>query len=147
MDFNHSSIIKWLGPNLEKGKKNYREKEKDMKDKFKKDYPYAKISEFEFWITLNKNGTLGHTDIRYIGDGKGLYDITGRSTSYSWSIYSNVFKYRYSDALTWGPSSGVFQPSNKDPLKFVNGDKSLGYSPRKFRVYVTKTSLHLIFQY
>ena len=125
----------WAKP----GKKNYEGTKKKLKDKFVRDYPYAKLDQLEFRVELNKDGTTNGTDVRYKGDGKGrLYDITGTTWKGTWSITSNVFKYKYSDALTWGPSSGVFQPTTDSPFRFTLGNEDIGFHIRQFKVYVTK---------
>ena len=51
-----------------------------------------------------------------------------------------MFKYKYKSHLFWGPASGVFQPTSKDPetLKLTEG--KLGFDETKFPLYVTKTS-------
>ena len=44
MDFTNKYVIKWLGPNLEKGKRNYNNQHKRAVEDFKAKYPFADIS-------------------------------------------------------------------------------------------------------
>ena len=111
-NFESATVKKYFGTNLKKAKSNYDKELKKTKDKFIKDYPYAKVSEFEFWINLSKTGDISSkTKIVYKGPGETkLYDLTGRTWRYSWNVTSDVFKYKYSSALHWGPSS-IWEPS------------------------------------
>ena len=101
-----ANVKKYFGANLKKAKTNHDKELKKTRDEFVKKYPYAKLSEFEFWINLSKNGDISSkTNIVYKGDGKTrLYDLSGTTWKYSWDITSDVFKYKYSNALYWGPS-------------------------------------------
>ena len=106
-----------------------------MRDKFVADYPYAKLSEFEFWIGLAKNGDIDeeNTKIVYVGDGgENLYDLTGRTWKYSWDITSDVFKYKYSDALYWGPSKIWDLTTTTEPFAMGKGS----FDPTSFRIFV-----------
>ena len=126
MNFQDKNVIEWLGKNLEKGKKNYNKRLKELKDKFVRDYPYAKVSQFEFRVIIDEYGDVqeNETGIFYHGDGKErLYDLNGTSWSGSWNIDSNVFKYKYADALMWGPSSGIFQPTTEEATVFTFNGK------------------------
>ena len=105
-NFESDTVKKYLGENLKKAKNNQLKKRKELKktkDKFVKGYPYAKVSEFEFWINLSKTGDISSkTKIMYKGDGETkLYDLTGTTWRYSWDVTSKVFKYKYSGALHW----------------------------------------------
>ena len=106
-----------------------------MRDKFIADYPYAKLSEFEFWIGLLKNGDIDeeNTKIVYKGDGETkLYDLTGRKWKYSWNITSNVFKYKYSGALYWGPTKIWDPTTTTEPFAMGKGS----FDPTSFRIFV-----------
>ena len=105
-DFESANTKKFFGANLKKAKINHDKELKKIRDKFVETYPYAKLSEFEFWINLSKNGEISSkTNAVYKGDGKTkLYDLTGRTWKYSWDVTSDVFKYKYSGAIHWGPS-------------------------------------------
>ena len=42
-------------------------------------YPYAKINEFEFWVNIDRDGTISPTTIVYKKDGNTkLYNETGK---------------------------------------------------------------------
>ena len=141
-NFESANTKKYFGSNLAKAKRNHDARLKKMRDKFIADYPYAKLSKFEFCIGLVKNGDVDeeNTKIVYVEDGEAggkLYDLTGRTWKYSWDVKSNIFKYKYSDALYWGPSK-IWDPTtttepfamgdgsfNADSLEiFVNDDQS-----------------------
>ena len=51
-----------------------------------------------------------------------------------------MFKYKYKSPLHWGPASGVFQPTNKDPKELRLTEGNIGFDKTKFPLYVTKTS-------
>ena len=57
-NFESATVKKYFGANLKKAKANHDKELKKTKDKFVKDYPYAKLSQFEFWINLSKNGEI-----------------------------------------------------------------------------------------
>ena len=81
-NFESANIKKYFGVNLTKAKRNHDARLKKMRDKFVADCPYAKLSEFEFWIGLARNRDIdeGNTKIVYVGDGgTKLYDLTGRT--------------------------------------------------------------------
>ena len=143
-DFESANTKKFFGANLKKAKTNHDKELKKTRDKFAETYPYAKLSEFEFWINLSKNGEISSkTNIVYKGPGETkLYNLTGTTWKYSWDVTSDVFKYKYSGALYWGPSK-IWDPG--DTVKnfeigkgvlpfrlshfqiFVNGDQSFSF--------------------
>ena len=86
MKFTDPHVIRWLGDNLEKGKRNYQGTR----------YPYAKIEQFDFWPTIDEDGDLTQpAEVRYIADGNTLLpNLNGTYKSYSWPARSNVFKYK-----------------------------------------------------
>ena len=97
------------------------------------------MSEFEFWINLSKNGEISSkTNVVYKGDGKTegtkLYDLTGRTWRYSWDVTSDVFKYKYSGALHWGPTK-IWDPSDSSK-SFEIGKGELPFRPNHFRIFV-----------
>ena len=71
-NFESANTKKYFSANLKKAKQNHDARLKKMRDKFIADYPFAKLSEFEFWIGLLKNGDIDeeNTKIVYVGDGK-----------------------------------------------------------------------------
>ena len=139
-DFESANTKKFFGANLKKAKANHDKELKKTRDKFVETYPYAKLSEFEFWINLSKNGDIASmTNIVYKGDGKTrLYDLTGTTWKYSWEVASDVFKYKYSGAPHWGLSK-IWDPS--DPTSgssksFEIGKGELPFRPSHFRIFV-----------
>ena len=135
-----ANVKKCFGANLKKAKTNHDKELKKTRDKFVKKYPYLKLSKFEFWINLSKNGDISSkTNIVYKGDGKTrLYDLSGTTWKYSWDITSNVFKYKYSDALYWGPSKiwDLKGPTTGFPTVFELGNGVLPFRPNHFRIFV-----------
>ena len=134
-NFESANTKKYFGTNLTKAKRNHDASLKKMRDKFIADYPYAKLSEFEFWIGLLKNGDIDeeNTKIVYMGDGgTKLYDLTGRTWKYSWDITSDVFKYKYSGALYWGPSKIWDPTTTTEPFAMGKGS----FDPTSFRIFV-----------
>ena len=141
-NFNDPKVKKWLGYNWAKAKKSHDEvKNKALKD-FKNRYPYADPKEFEFWIDIDPStGQATLNSINYIGDGEGnLWNLNRTQKSYSYSLDSNTFKYKYTSVLFWGPESGVFQPTSKDPEELKLSEGNLGFDETKFKLYVTKVS-------
>ena len=120
---------------LKKQKKNYDKELFKTRKKFIRYYPYAKVSEFEFWVNLSQTGDISDkTNIAFKGSGDKLYDLTGTYWRYGWDITSDVFKYKYADALHWGPSS-IWEPS-KTVKVFELSDGSLTIS--QIRIYVNQ---------
>mgnify|MGYP002804089639 FL=1 len=110
MDFADPLVIKWLGKNLERGKLSYDREKKRIRDTFIKNYPWAKEHEFEFRVTIDNRGDVTDSSVVYIGDGsKKLWDLTSRYWKGGWDITANVFKYKYSSALYFGPTE-VWNP-------------------------------------
>ena len=138
MQFSSASVIRWLGPNLEKGKKNYQDEEKRAKKAFVKKYSYARIQEFEFWPTINSDGDLIQpAEVRYVADGNTLLpNLTGTMSSYSWPVTSNTFKYRYSFALYFGPTV-IWNPGGKQQ-SFEWSEATLPFNPFKFEVFASE---------
>ena len=95
-DFESTNTKKFFGANLKKAKANHDKELKKIRDKSVKTYPYAKLSEFEFWINLSKTGDItSKTNIVYKGDGETkLYDLTGRTWRYSWDVTSDGVRQR-----------------------------------------------------
>ena len=136
-NFEDATVKKYFGNNLTKAKRNHDERLKKMRAKFVADYPYAKLSEFEFWVGLSKNGNIDeeNTKIVYVGDGnENLYDLTGRMWKYSWDVKSNVFKYKYSDALYWGPTKIWNPTTTTEPFAMGKGSFDLS----SFRIFVNE---------
>ena len=136
-NFESATVKKYFGVNLAKAKRNHDARLKKMRDKFVADYPYAKLSEFEFWIGLAKNGDIDeeNTKIVYVGDGdENLYDLTGTMWKHSWDVKSDVFKYKYSDALYWGPSKIWDLTTTTEPFEMGNGS----FDPTSFRIFVNE---------
>ena len=137
-NFEDVKVIKYFGANLKKAKKNYKKEYGAKKAKFVEDYPYAKINEFEFWVSLSKKGEIREpTKIVYKADGETkLYNNTMSRWSYSWDIESMVFKTKYYYALYWGPSK-IWEPttSTKD-FSLSNG--YLQFSMSQFRLFVNE---------
>ena len=141
-NFESATVKKFFGANLKKAKTNHDKELKKIRDKFVETYPYAKLSEFEFWINLSKNGEISSkTNIVYKGpgetEGTRLYDLTGRTWKYSWDVASDVFKYKYSGALHWGPSK-IWDPqdsaSSSKSFEIAKGE--LPFRPNHFRIFV-----------
>ena len=138
MDFTNASVICWLGPNLEKGARNYKGEVKRAKKEFRKKYPFARIEQFDFWPSINSDGELTQpAEVRYVGDGNTLLpNITGTTKSYSWPVTSNTFKYRYSSALYFGPTV-IWNPGGEmQPFKKTN--TTLPFNPRRFKAFVSE---------
>ena len=134
-NFESPNTKKYLGANLKKAKTNHDARLKKMRDKFIADYPYAKLSEFEFWIGLLKNGDIDeeNTKIVYKGDGeKRLYDEFGTRWSGSWPVTSRVFKTLYSSALYWGPTKIWDPTTTTEPFAMGKGS----FDPTSFRIFV-----------
>ena len=138
MNFSNASVIRWLGHNLEKGRKNYQDEEKRAKRAFKKKYPYARIQEFEFWPTIDCDGDLTQpAEVRYVADGNTLLpNLAGTMSSYSWPITSNTFKYRYSFSLYFGPTV-IWNPGGEQQ-PFEQSEVTLSFNPFKFEVFVSE---------
>ena len=129
MNFESKSVQRWLGENLEKGKRNYSAAYTKALNDFKAKYPFADVSQFEVWVSINSQGDIDRpTEIVYKADGNTkLYNKTGTRWSYSWNIDSQTFKNKYQHALFWGPASGIFQPAtNLFPVKLFKGN--LGFN-------------------
>ena len=112
----------YYGNNYDKAMKNSELGVKRAKLKFRKKYPNADISKFDFSATVEKTGDIEETSVSYkINEDEG-YDIT-----------SDTFKRLYSDALYWTPriwdTDGTVQP-------FVLAPNSLPYNVKKFIIYV-----------
>ena len=145
-DFESAKTKKYFGENLKKAKANHDKELKKTRDKFVETYPYAKLSEFEFWINLSKNGEISSkTNIVYKGpgetegtEGTKLYDLTGTTWKYSWDVTSDVFKYKYSGALHWGPTKIWDQqdPQGGSSKSFEIGKGVLPSRPNHFRIFV-----------
>ena len=139
-DFEPANTKKFFGANLKKAKANHDKELKKTRDKFVETYPYAKLSEFEFWINLSKNGEISSkTNIVYKGQKEPegqtkLYDLTGRTWKYSWDVTSDVFKYKYSGALHWGPSKIWDPASSSKSFELSNG--VLPFRLNHFRIFV-----------
>ena len=139
INFDSDSVRRWLGPNLEKGKRNWNAAYNKALNDFKAKYPFANISQFEIWPSINSQGDIDRpTEIVYKGDGNTkLYNETGTNWSYSWNIDSITFKNKYQHTLVWGPANGIFQPStNPYPVKLSEG--KLGFNTLQFGIYVSK---------
>ena len=98
------------------------------------------MSEFEFWINLSKNGDISSkTNVVYKGDGETegtkLYDLTGTTWKYSWDVTSDVFKYRYSSALYWGPSK-IWDPTSGSAKSFELEKGVIPFRLNYFRIFV-----------
>ena len=91
MDFESESVKKWLGKNLDKGKKNYNELNR-ARSEFQKKYPYADLNKFKFWVNINDKGEIDEpTKIVYTsGKETKLYNETGTIWKYSWDINSRT---------------------------------------------------------
>ena len=135
-DFESSIAKKYFGVNLKKAKRNYDKELLKTRNKFIKDYPYAKVEEFEFWVNLSKTGDISdETEIVFKGSGnEKLYNLTGTFWKSSWDINSNVFKYKYADALHWGPSV-IWNPT-KTVKVFEISDGTLELD--NIRIYVNQ---------
>ena len=71
MNFNSELVKKYFGENYHKAKRNYNNELNKSKSKFTEKYPYAKVSEFEFWVNISKSGDItNETNIIYKADGK-----------------------------------------------------------------------------
>ena len=140
MQFSSASVIRWLGPNLEKGKKNYQDEEKGAKKAFVKKYLYARIQEFEFWPTINSDRDLIQpAEVHYVADGNTLLpNLTGTMSSYSWPITSNTFKYPYSFALYFGPTV-IWNPGGKQQ-SFERSEATLPFNLLRFEVFVSENN-------
>ena len=137
MDFSNASVIRWLGPNLEKGARNYKGEVKRAKREFRRKYTFARMEQFEFWPTINSNGDLTQpAEARYVGDGNTeLPNTTGTTSSYSWPVSSNTFKYKYSSALYFGPTV-IWSPGG-EVQPFEKTDATLPFNIRKFKAFVS----------
>ena len=58
MDFTSSTIKRYFRDYFEKAKKNYNNELVRSRAEFVQKYPYAKISEFEFWVNISKQGDI-----------------------------------------------------------------------------------------
>ena len=58
IDFTSEESKKRFGKNLEKAKQNYEKELKRAKDDFQKKYPFAKISNFRFYVHVTDFGDL-----------------------------------------------------------------------------------------
>ena len=141
-DFNSPKIKKYFGKNWAKAKKSHDEVKSSAIALFEKKFPYANVNEFEWWINIDREtGVAKLGDIRYVGDKSGnLWNLNNTMRSYSYSVYSNDFKYKYRTNLFWGPAGGNFQPTTKDPEELELSEGDLGFDETRFPLYVTKTS-------
>ena len=139
MDFTNSNVRKYFGSNYEKTKKNYKDELTRAKTDFVTKYPYSKIYEFEFWVNIDRDGTISRTTIVYKKDGNTkLYNETGTMWKYSWAISSKVFKNLYVDALHRG-HNGLWEPI-KGSLTLTLGNSAwLPFDVTKFPVAVSET--------
>ena len=135
-NFESANTKRYFGLNLNKAKRNHDARLKKMRDKFIADYPFAKLSEFEFWIGLAKNGDIDeeNTKIVYVGDGKQLFDEFRKSYG-CLELTSRVFKTMYSGALYWGPSK-IWNPTTTTTELFAMGKGNLGFDSTSFKIFV-----------
>ena len=134
-NFESATVKKYFGNNLAKAKRNHDTRLERMRAKFVADYPYAKLSEFEFWVGLAKNGDVDEENTKVVYVGKGdekLYDQTGRTWRYSWDGTSDVFKYKYFGALYWGPTKIWNPTTTTEPLEMGKGSFDLSSFPPSF---------------
>ena len=135
-NFDSPNTKKYFGLNLKKAKRNHDAELKKARNNFSKKYPFAKLSEFEFWVNFDgPNGVVEEVKIVYKGPGETrLYDLTGRTWKYSWDVTSNVFKYKYSSAIHWGQTK-IWDPSDT-AKSFKIGKGELPFRPNHFRIFV-----------
>ena len=141
MDFEKELVKKWLGPNLEKGKRNYNNEHNRAVNDFKAKYPFADDSKFEFWVNINNKGEIDEsTQIVYTSGKKGarLYNETGTTWKGIWDIKSPTFRNKYQSNLFWGPTDGIFQPTTEKGQLSI-GSGQLGFDLQQFPIYVSET--------
>ena len=126
-DFTSEHNKKYFGSNLEKAKANHDKELKRAKAEFAKQYPYANLSDFKFWVLLSKNREIScPTEIYYI-------DKTDRT---NWEVTSEAFNDFYSSTLYWGPTK-IWDPSLETTHhSLVNDGKSFPFDPKHFRIFV-----------
>ena len=142
-NFESPNTKKHFSANLKKAKRNHDAELKKARNNFSKKYPFAKLSEFEFWVDFEgPNGVIENVKIVYKGDvTKRLYNEFGTRWG-NWPVTSRVFKTLYSGALYWGPSK-IWSPTTTTesfelgkgvfPFRlchfeiFVNGDQSFTF--------------------
>ena len=125
-DFTTEHSKKYFGANLEKAKRNYNKELKRVKDEFKKKYPFAPISKFEFWIHVNNLGEITK-------DPPNIYYIEGR---YNWRIGSEAFNDFFTSVLYWGPTK-IWDPSlETTDYYFINDGKKFPFDQNHFRIFV-----------
>ena len=110
MDFTNKSVIRWLGSNIEKGKRNYNNELQRARQEFKEKYPFADISKFDFWVNINQKGEIDEpTQIVYTSGKESArpYNETGTTWKASWDITSRTFKNKHESNLFWGPARAV----------------------------------------
>ena len=139
MDFTNPGVIRWLGANLDKGRNNHEEEENKLKDSFVKKYPFAKVEEFDFRVTINSDGDVTSSEVFYMSDrSTKLWDLNNRYWKYGWSVNSDVFKYKYSDALYFGPTQ-IWNPKG-EKIPFALTTMKLPFDTRMFEAYVGNSS-------
>ena len=119
-------LRQYYGNNYDKAVRNTKLGIERAKLNFKRRYPNADISKFDFDVTLSKTGDIEETNIFYKINKDEGYDIA-----------SETFKRSYSSALYWQPriwdTGGTYQP-------FALAFDSLSYNVRKFTIYVNGSS-------
>ena len=137
MDFDSPPVKRWLGNNLEKGKRVYEEEERRAQKSFVKKYPFTKAEQFEFWVSIDDQGDINSpTQIVYVGETPGdtkLTTSTVLTSKYDWHINSNVFKYKYSSALYFGPIVIWNPQGDQQPFKLTSA--RLPFDLYKFTVF------------
>ena len=67
-NFESANTKKYFGVNLKKAKTNHDAELKKARDNFSKKYPFAKLSELEFWVDFEgPNGVVEEVKIVYKG--------------------------------------------------------------------------------
>ena len=121
IDFTSKENKKRFGKNLEKAKRNYKKELKRVKDDFQKKYPFAKISDFRFYVHIADSGEVAKYPPIYI------YYIEG---CYNWRLGSVAFN-DFSQAC----STGARQKFGTR-LFFVNHGIKFPFDPNHFRIFV-----------
>ena len=105
MDFTKASVKRWLGNNLEKGKRVYKQEQDRAHKEFVKKYPFAKVERFEFWVSIDDHADLSSpTQIVYVGKAPGdtkLYNLNGTYFKYGWDINSKVKEPQRGSLVRW----------------------------------------------
>ena len=98
--------------------------------------PTQSCQSLSFGLKPLKNGEISSkTNVVYKRDGKTkLYDLTGTTWKHSWDVTSDVFKYKYSGALHWGPTK-IWDPAETSK-SFEVGNGVLPFRPNHFRIFV-----------